>query len=151
MLKNIPSFGFQAGRSIDSGITIQTGHLSKIMSSILVIDDSWFQRASLRTILEDAGYQILEAENGRIGLLMAVKHEPDCVLLDVLMPEMDGITTLRKMREQALNMPIIMVTADIQETTKQECLSLGAQQVIHKPIDPDSDLLPNLVQQALKA
>lgn len=121
------------------------------MSSILVIDDSWFQRASLRTILEDAGHHIIEAENGRIGLLMAVKHEPDCVLLDVLMPEMDGVTTLRKIREQGMNMPIIMVTADVQDTTKQECLSLGAQQVVHKPIDPDSDLLPNLVQQALNA
>ncbi len=119
------------------------------MPNILVIDDSWFQRASIRSILEELGYHILEAENGRIGLLMAVKHEPDCVLLDVLMPEMDGITTLRKIREQELSMPIIMVTADTQDTTKQQCLQLGAQQVLHKPIDPDGDLLPTVVQQAL--
>jgi len=121
------------------------------MSSILVIDDSGFQRASLRATLEDAGHQILEAENGRIGLLMAVKHEPDCVLLDVLMPEMDGITTLSKIRQQGMNMPIIMVTADIQDSTKQQCLSLGAQQVLHKPIDPESNLLLNTVQQVLQS
>ncbi len=120
------------------------------MSNILVIDDSWFQRANLRAILEEAGHQIIEAENGRIGLLMAVKHEPDCVLLDVLMPEMDGITTLRKIREQKLAMPVIMVTADIQKSTEQECLTLGAQMVLHKPIDPDSDTLQKAIGLALE-
>lgn len=64
------------------------------MSSILVMDDSSFARQRLISILADAGHQVTDAANGLEGLEKAEKHMPDCIVLDLLMPEMSGLEVL---------------------------------------------------------
>lgn len=106
------------------------------MAKILVVDDSVFQRRSIRKILEVDGHDIQEAANGRQGLEMLATFTPDCILLDILMPDMNGLSFLGALEEQEITIPVVVLTADIQDTTSQECLKLGAKEVIHKPLLP---------------
>lgn len=106
------------------------------MAKILVIDDSAFQRRTLRKILEAEEHEIQEAANGRIGLEVYDAFAPDCILLDILMPEVNGLSFLQQLRSTDTTTPVIVLTADIQETTCQECLKLGAEEVMHKPLLP---------------
>ena len=120
------------------------------MAKILVIDDSSFQRRSIRKILEVDGHEIQEAINGHQGLEMTATFVPDCILLDILMPDMNGLIVLKTLREQGNTAPVIVLTADIQDTTCQECLNLGAKQVIHKPLLPtEGDKLRTIITNAL--
>ena len=120
------------------------------MAKILVIDDSSFQRRSIRKILEVDGHEIQEAINGHQGLEMTATFVPDCILLDILMPDMNGLIVLKTLREQGNTAPVIILTADIQDTTCQECLNLGAKQVIHKPLLPtEGDKLRTIITNAL--
>lgn len=106
------------------------------MAKILVVDDSVFQRRSIRKILDIDGHDIQEASNGRQGLEMLATFTPDCILLDILMPDMNGLSFLRALQKQGTTIPVVVLTADIQDTTSQECLNLGAKEVIHKPLLP---------------
>ncbi len=119
------------------------------MAKILVVDDSKFQRINLRYILKQDGHTILEAGNGREALEIIATDPPDCVLLDIIMPEMDGLDVLMTLRDKGIEFPIIMVTADIQETTRQQCLELGAVMVINKPQQEDN--LRELIRRVLEA
>ncbi len=105
------------------------------MSSILVVDDSSFARQRLVSILADAGHQVMDAANGLEGLEKAEKHVPDCIVLDLLMPEMSGLEVLRALKEKGLTIPVIVVSADIQETTQKECMELGAIAFMNKPFN----------------
>jgi len=105
------------------------------MASILVIDDSSFARKSVVRMLAVAGNHVLEAANGREGLEKAEKHKPDCIILDLLMPEMDGLEVLRALKERECAIPVIVVSADIQETTRKECMELGIVAFIRKPFN----------------
>ena len=109
------------------------------MATILVIDDAALSRQVLRKILQTAGYTILEAKNGleALEILEKQQQKPDCILVDILMPEMGGIEFLTIMRQQELKIPTIVITADIQETTRIKCLQLGAITVMHKLVKPD--------------
>jgi twitching motility two-component system response regulator PilH len=62
--------------------------------------------------------------------------DPDCILLDILMPEVNGLSFLQQLRGKGATTPVVVLTADIQETTCQECLKLGAEEVVHKPLLP---------------
>ena len=117
------------------------------MARILVIDDSSLIRKILSGILKAEGHEVLKAVNGREGLQMAVTHRPDCILLDLLMPEMDGFELLNKFKEQGMTIPVIVSTADIQDTTRKTCLELGAVSLINKP--PKKDGLLKAIQNAL--
>ncbi len=109
------------------------------MATILIVDDSIFSRRALRKTLSSEGYQVLEAVNGRVGLEMIQKHQPDCVLLDMLMPELNGNEVLEALNEQGLDVPVIVVTADIQEHTQARCFELGAKAFLNKP-PPNGEL-----------
>lgn len=111
------------------------------MAVILIIEDAVLSRRMLRRTLEAEGYTILEAGNGQEGLEMIRLHQPDCIFLDLLMPEMNGQQVLAAMQAEGIRIPTIVLTADIQKTTQQECLSLGAFAVIHK-IANREELLP---------
>lgn len=104
------------------------------MPLILIIDDSSFQRRMIKKDIAAEGHETLEAGNGMIGLEMIASHAPDCVFLDLLMPEMDGPTVLENLRDQGSETPVIVLTADIQESIKDRCLELGAITVINKPL-----------------
>ena len=107
------------------------------MGTILVCDDSLFQRRILTSIVKNSGHMPLEAENGQKCLEMAKEHKPDLIFLDLLMPDYDGFSVLKDAKEQGLDIPIIVITADIQEITRDDCLNLGAKAFLNKPVDHD--------------
>jgi CheY-like chemotaxis protein len=117
------------------------------MAQILIIDDSVYQRYKVRQAVEAVGYGLLEATNGHEGLEIAITAMPDCILLDLLMPEMRGEEFLHTLRDQGLDIPVIVLTADIQESTRQQCLQLGAVAFIAKPMQK-TELL-DAIKQAL--
>ncbi len=104
------------------------------MARILVVDDSAYQRNKVRRATNTTEYELCEASNGRDGLDMVTTYAPDCILLDLIMPEMDGIEVLQILRDRGENVPVIVLTADIQESTRQQCLELGAVTFINKPL-----------------
>ncbi|WP_440949962.1 response regulator [Methanosphaerula subterraneus] len=104
------------------------------MARILIIDDSSFQRGIIRKTLLQAGYETVEAKNGREGLLQARDAAPDLILLDLVMPEMDGFAVLTELQKQQNRVPVVVVTADIQEITREQCLALGAAGFLNKPV-----------------
>ena len=91
---------------IDSGASDRQGH-------ILIVEDEPSVRRVLRLQLEAEGYQVSEAENGPMGLEILQHESPDLVILDVMMPGMDGFTVCRKIREQRRfqKLPVIFLTA----------------------------------------
>jgi len=117
------------------------------MAQILVIDDSSFQRNKIRTVLETGGYELLEAASGYKGLEMAVADRPDCILLDLIMPGMGGLEVLRTLHNREMNVPVVVLTADIQGSTRQRCLQLGATAFVNKPFE-ESELI-HAIRQAL--
>lgn len=119
------------------------------MALILIVEDAWFSRRVLCKVLQGSGHQTLEASNGREGLEMALAHKPECMFLDLLMPEMDGFEVLKTLQEQGSQLPVIVLTADIQETTRQQCFELGAMAVLNKPVVPDQ--LREWIKKALSS
>ena len=80
------------------------------MGKIPIVEDSWVTRRILVRILKGDGHDLLEAGSGKEGLEMAEKHMPDCILLDLLMPEMDGFDVLQALGEKDLKIPVIVLT-----------------------------------------
>lgn len=100
--------------------------------SILIVDDDRKMREMLRLYLAEDGYHIIEAANGREALYVARYEKPDLILLDLMMPEMDGIEFMRIYRREA-NTPIIMLTAKVGDTDEAVGLEMGADDYITKP------------------
>ncbi len=107
------------------------------MARILVIEDSIYQRTKITKVLEAGGHLVIQSANGREGVLTAATSNPDLVLLDLLMPEMNGVEVLQEWQSKQLKLPVIVLTADIQATTREQCLTLGAIEFINKPFDPE--------------
>jgi len=107
---------------------------------ILVIDDTEFMTKLISDVLMNEGYEVVTASNGRQGIEMVRIEKPDLVLLDVVMPDMDGFEVCRILREDEGNnlMPIIMLTAQDNEDDKLTGLELGADDYITKPLTPES-------------
>ena len=104
------------------------------MVRILVTDDSAFQRNIIISILKDQQYEYLEACNGKEAIDIAVKERPDLILLDLYMPVSDGFAFLEEAKKRELGIPVIMLTSDIQDTSKNRCLELGATDFLTKPV-----------------
>lgn len=117
------------------------------MALILIAEDASLTRTMIRRALQTEGHEVLEASNGYECLEMVTTHAPDCLILDLLMPQMNGYEVLAALRNQNSQVPAIVVTADIQETSRRKCLELGAIAVITKPAQQDE--LLNVVQNAL--
>ncbi len=117
------------------------------MAVILIIDDSFYMRGKIRSILKTGGYETIETDNGLKGLQMVSSHSPDCILLDIIMPGMDGLKILAALSEKGSTIPMIVITADIQESTRKQCLELGARAVINKP--PKEEELLNTIKKVL--
>jgi len=108
------------------------------MTRILIIDDSSFQRRIVTGILSEAGYDVLVADNGRDGIELAQKDAPDLIITDLLMPEFDGFYLLKEARAQDLGIPVLVLTSDIQDTTRDQCMYLGAAGVVNKPVKKEA-------------
>jgi len=110
------------------------------MARILVTDDSNFLRRRTCAILKQAGHDIVEADNGNRCLEAIAEAAPDVLLLDLVMPEMDGFEVLKALHDADYHFPVIVLTADIQDTVQQECMALGAFGFLNKPPKQDEVL-----------
>ncbi|NJR74641.1 MAG: response regulator [Scytonema sp. CRU_2_7] len=109
-----------------------------ICGNILVVDDNEANRDVLGRRLERQGHQVTMAENGRQALEKIRQQVPDLVLLDVMMPEMDGYQTLEALKSDKLlrHIPVIMITALDQIESLVKCIDMGAEDYLPKPFDP---------------
>ena len=105
------------------------------MRHVLVCDDEKDIVAALKIYLEAEGYHVLTAFNGREALEVFAREPVDLILLDIMMPGMDGITTMSRLREQS-NVPVIFLTAKSEDTDKVLGLNVGADDYITKPFNP---------------
>ena len=104
------------------------------MNTVLICDDEKDIRSALRIYLESAGYTVLEAANGKRALELVEEGSPDLVLLDIMMPVMDGLSTLSAIRQQSA-VPVILVTAKSEDYDKIIGLNLGADDYVTKPFN----------------
>jgi DNA-binding response OmpR family regulator len=102
---------------------------------ILVVDDEERLISLVKAYLEQGGFGVVTAKNGREALFVARQEKPDLILLDVMMPEMDGREFMRNHRQEQ-NTPIILLTAQVDEDDKIIGLELGADDYITKPFSP---------------
>lgn len=102
------------------------------MKTILVVDDNSSVRTLLQEYLNEQGFKVVTAANGRDAIYCARHTPPDLILLDLMMPEMDGYTFLRQHRQEK-NTPIIIITAKEEETDAVLGLELGADDYVIKP------------------
>jgi|TARA_Y100000294_G_C8337568_1_gene249335 CheY-like chemotaxis protein len=107
------------------------------------VDDSLFQRRNVRRILKNEGHEILEASDGAEAMGIIDSDDPDFVVLDLLMPNVDGIGVLTSLSDRMSSPTVIVLTSDVQDSTKKQCLNLGASMVMNKP--PDADELRQAV------
>ncbi len=112
------------------------------MTTVLVIDDSPSEMAKFRDILARNNFQVLEANNGEKGCLMAAEHLPDVVLMDVVMPEMNGFQATRKITrgKTTSHIPVVMISTKNQETDRVWGKRQGAKEYLTKPVD-ESELV----------
>ena len=105
------------------------------MYNILVCDDEKDIVSALKIYLTAEGYNVFEAYNGKEAVAIVDREDIHLVLLDIMMPEMDGITALAKMRELS-NVPVLLLTAKSEDTDKVLGLNMGADDYITKPFNP---------------
>ena len=102
---------------------------------VLVVDDSALSRRTLRQILEPAGYEVAEAEDGLSALERYFLEKPDVVLLDLVMKGMYGLDVLTKLRELDADAKVVIVSADIQTSSHELVEAAGARAFVNKPFD----------------
>ena len=107
---------------------------------ILIVDDSALARRNLRQILEPAGYEVLEANDGLNALEQYSIDRPDVVLLDLVMRGMYGLEVLKKLRELDPEARILVVSADVQTSSQDLVSEAGARGFVNKPFDPEQIL-----------
>ena len=117
---------------------------------ILIVDDEQDIREATQICLEVLGeWEVMTASSGKEGLIKAAAEQPDVILLDVMMPDMDGLTTLQKLQANPAtqNIPVILLTAKAQPAEKRRFTELKVAAVITKPYDPF--MLSDQLTQAL--
>jgi CheY-like chemotaxis protein len=103
-------------------------------AKILVVDDSGLARRLTRKILEELGHEVEEVSDGTQALERYVLNHHDAVVLDLLMHGMYGMEVLQKLKELNPELPVIVVSADIQRTTREQVKELGAVAMVNKPV-----------------
>jgi len=106
---------------------------------VLIVDDDIRNIFALSSVLEDYGMQIRTADNGREAIALAQRGDLDVVLMDIMMPEMDGLETMREIRKipGCKELPIIAVTAKAMKGDRERCIEAGAWDYLSKPVDRD--------------
>jgi CheY-like chemotaxis protein len=106
---------------------------------ILIVDDSTTNNILLQSILEEEGFHVDVAFSGKEALTLVNKQPPSLILLDIMMPEIDGISLLRQLQANAQTqaIPVVMVTAKDDEYSREESILAGAKDFLTKPIDVD--------------
>ena len=113
--------------------------MTDTLGHILAVDDNRMNRLKLVRMLEKEGYDVSQAEGGREALTMLRSNVFDLVLLDILMPDVDGFQVLREMKQDAAlrEIPVIVVTAVEEMNSVNKCLELGAVSYVAKPVDAE--------------
>jgi two-component system chemotaxis response regulator CheY len=107
------------------------------MAKILIVDDAEFLRVRLNKILDTEGYEVVQAENGSKAVATYKAARPDVVLMDVTMPEMDGLAALKEIVSFDPQAKVVMLTALGQESVVLEAVKSGARDFIVKPFEHD--------------
>jgi two-component system, chemotaxis family, chemotaxis protein CheY len=107
------------------------------MSKILIVDDAEFLRVRITKMLSGEGFEVFEAENGLKAVANYKEIHPDLVLMDVTMPEMDGLSALKEIRSYDAQAKVIMLTALGQESVVLEAIKSGARDFVVKPFERD--------------
>lgn len=107
------------------------------MATILVVDDAAFMRMRMSKILSEAGYDVIQAENGLEAVEKYRASKPDAVLMDITMPEMDGLTALKEIKSLDPAARVAMVTALGQQQIVLEAVKSGAKDFLVKPCEGD--------------
>ena len=117
---------------------------------ILIVEDNAMNRALLMAILKPDGYELLTAENGQIGVEVATRELPDLILMDVMLPVMNGYDATRKIKANPAtrHIPSVAVTANAVPTERDRALDAGCDGYITKPVDTRA--LPNQVKLFLR-
>ena len=117
---------------------------------ILYIEDNFDNRILIKRVLEAEGYTVVEAENGLTGIRLAESTQPDLILMDINLPDIDGYEATARLRktEKMAGVPIVALTANVLEGDRQKALGAGCDGYIPKPIDVDE--LPNQIAYHLK-
>jgi two-component system, cell cycle response regulator DivK len=104
---------------------------------ILVVEDNEKNKKLVRDVLEASGYRTLEAATGEQGVERAVDHRPDLVLMDVQLPDIDGVEVLRRMRadERTASVPVLALTAQAMDGDRERFLAAGFDGYLSKPVD----------------
>jgi two-component system cell cycle response regulator DivK len=118
--------------------------------TILVVDDFEDTRLLLRTWLRKKGYRVVEAENGNEAIAKAREIEPDLIIMDVEMPELDGLSATRQIRalKDSAVLPIIAVSAYGADQFREQALSAGCNEYVSTPFEPDE--LEKLIHSLLE-
>ena len=103
---------------------------------ILIVEDDADIREGVEIYLKNQGYQVIQAKDGVEGLEQIEKNEIDLAIVDIMMPRMDGITMMMKVREKGCDFPVIMLSAKSEEVDKIMGLNMGADDYITKPFTP---------------
>jgi len=112
------------------------------MARVLVIDDEAAIADVLRMLLEFRGHEVITADDGSRGYATAQRQAPDVIVLDLMMPVMDGFTTLEALRsdERTATIPVVILSALSSNDVKQRCHDMGVRAILQKPYKPE-DLL----------
>jgi CheY-like chemotaxis protein len=109
-------------------------------AKILIVDDDTLMHMLYRHHLERAGFQVLTAINGREAVEVATRELPQLIFMDIMMPEVDGLTALRELKKSDATkaIPVIVITANVSEYTasRQEATMCGAAGFLSKPLSP---------------
>ena len=107
---------------------------------LLIIEDNEQNYYMMRFLLEKKGFKVIGAENGRLGVEMALSEKPDAILLDIQLPEMDGYAVAAELKRHSEldNVPIVAVTSYAMVGDRENIIAAGATGYIEKPINPDT-------------
>src|SRR5687768_3014359 len=122
------------------------------MKKVLLIEDNLEVRENTTEILELAGYEVITAPNGKIGVEHAQQEKPDLIICDIMMPELDGFGVLHILNKkpETSGIPFIFLTAKTEKTDIRKGMNLGADDYLTKPFD-DTDLLNAIDARMRKA
>jgi len=107
------------------------------MRKILYVEDEVDHVAMMKTRIESFGYEFSSANDGEAGLKIALEEKPDLILLDIIMPKMNGyeVCSALKNNDEMKNIPIIVITASGAKDLEQKCIEAGVEEIMHKPYD----------------